>query len=179
MRTTLPLAIFTVGTSASGKSTWARAMQAEHPLLNIMIIERDAIRQNLHRSTAQSPFSWGAWDRSLEDTVQRLWEEQIMDALAGCSPCRVPTPCESPVVIISDTNLDAGSLLERARWLAGLGVKDMTIRYFPARPLIELIRMDQQRPYPVGASVLREQLRKIQPEEAYWGAVEAGLLGNN
>ncbi|MBU2788342.1 hypothetical protein HFQ13_09030 [Acidithiobacillus sp. VAN18-1] len=91
----------------------------------------------------------------------------------------MPTPCESPVVIISDTNLNTGSLRERARWLAGLGVKDMTIRYFPVRPLIELIRMDQQRPYPVGASVLREQLLKIQPEDAYWGAVEAGLLGNN
>ncbi|MBU2788212.1 AAA family ATPase, partial [Acidithiobacillus sp. VAN18-1] len=111
LRTILPLVIFTVGTSASGKSTWARAMQAEHPLLNITIIERDAIRESLHRSTAQSPFSWSAWDRSLEDTVQRLWEEQITDALAGCNPlpgcnpCKVPTPCESPVVIISDTNL--------------------------------------------------------------------------
>ncbi|MBN6742681.1 AAA family ATPase [Acidithiobacillus sp. MC6.1] len=160
----MPLAIFTIGTSASGKSTWARAMQAEHPFLDITIIERDAIRESIHRSTAQSPFSWGAWDRSLENTVQWLWEEQIADALA-----------KSQVVIISDTNLDAGLLRERARWLAGLGVNDLAIRYFPARPLIELIRMDQQRPYPVGASVLREQLRKIQPEEAYWGAVEAAL----
>ncbi|MBU2787865.1 hypothetical protein HFQ13_06555 [Acidithiobacillus sp. VAN18-1] len=89
----------------------------------------------------------------------------------------MPTPCESPVVIISDTNLDHGLLRKNANWLAGLGVKDMTIRYFPARSLIELIRMDQQRPYPVGASVLREQLRKIQPEEAYWCAIEAALLG--
>lgn len=46
------LAIFTVGTAASGKSTWARSVVSKYPGLRIAVIERDAIRMALHAAEA-------------------------------------------------------------------------------------------------------------------------------
>ncbi len=136
------------------------AMKSNRSDLRVTIIERDIIRRSLHRSISQSEFSWTTWDSSLESKVQWLWECQITDAMK-----------KSHVVIIADTNLDLVTLKGCAKWLRGLGTDDMAIRYFPAKPLIEMIRMDQQRTYPVGASVLRMQLQKIRPESVYLEAV--------
>ncbi|MHB8115344.1 MAG: AAA family ATPase [Acidithiobacillus ferrivorans] len=163
-----PLIIFTVGTSASGKSTWARAMQAKYSSLNIQIIERDAIRAALHKASGK-PFSWATWDKAQEDRVQQLWEEAIRQAIT-----------EADVLIIADTHLDPKRLAAYAEWLRSLQTTgtnpEMIIQYFSSIPLIDLIRRDQGRANSVGGTVLREQLQQLQPEEHYWRAVESKLI---
>ncbi|OCB03395.1 hypothetical protein BBC27_00695 [Acidithiobacillus ferrivorans] len=160
-----PLIIFTVGTSASGKSTWARAMQTQYSSLNIHVIERDAIRATLHKASGQ-PFSWQTWDKAQEDRVQSLWEEAIRQSIT-----------EADVLIIADTHLDPERLAPYAEWMRSLQTTgshlEMIIQYFSSIPLIDLIRRDQGRINAVGGTVLREQLQRLQPEEHYWRAVES------
>ncbi len=156
------LAIFTVGTSASGKSSWAQTQCTRYPELKIRIIERDRLRQEVFAADNRPDFSWSQWDPAKEEQVQRLWEEALRQAL------------DQDVLILADTHLDPKRLEEESAWLASLGVRDMAIQYFASEPLVELIRRDQGRPHPVGAAVLREQIQKMQPEERYWEALEAG-----
>ena len=69
------LVILTVGTAASGKSTWAKSAVLKYPGLRIAVIERDAIRMALHAAEYGTPFSWAAWNRVLEtrgDTLNPL-----------------------------------------------------------------------------------------------------------
>ncbi|MGR2929497.1 AAA family ATPase [Acidithiobacillus ferriphilus] len=161
-----PLIIFTVGTSASGKSTWARAMQSQYSSLNIHVIERDAIRAALYYEASGQPFSWKTWDKAQEDRVQSLWEEAIRQAIM-----------EADVLIIADTHLDPERLAPYAEWIRSLRTTgsdpEMIIQYFSSIPLIDLIRRDQGRINSVGGAVLREQLQRLQPEEHYWRAVES------
>ena len=160
-----PLIIFTVGTSASGKSTWARAMQTKYSSLNIHIIERDAIRADLHKASGR-PFSWATWDKAQEERVQSLWQEAVRQAMT-----------EADALIIADTHIDPERLAPYAEWIRSLRTAgshlEMIIQYFPSMPLIDLIRRDQGRVNSVGGAVLREQLQRLQPEEHYWRAVES------
>lgn len=162
------LVIFTVGPAASGKSTWAKSVASRHPGLRIAIIERDAIRIALHVAEADTPFSWTNWNRTLEDRVQWLWEKAVQDALSS-----------NEVVILADTHLDLPYLDIEVAWLRSLGVLDMAIQYFPALPLVKLIRRDQGRQNFVGAAVLREHIRKLLPEERYWAVLEQRLAATS
>lgn len=155
------LAIFTVGTAASGKSTWARSVVSKYPGLRIAVIERDAIRMALHAAEADTPFSWTNWNRVLEDRVQWLWERAVRDALS-----------EHDTIILADTHLDPDLLVKEVAVLRGMGVVDMSIQYFPALPLVDLIRRDQSRAHFVGAGVLREHIQNLQPEDRYWAALK-------
>lgn len=155
------LEIFTVGTAASGKSTWAKTVVSEYPGLRIVVIERDAIRMALHATEADTPFSWTNWNRVLEDKVQWLWERAVRDALP-----------EHDTIILADTHLDPDLLGEEVAVLRGFGVTDMAIQYFPALPLVDLIRRDQSRANFVGAVVLREHLQMLQAEDRYWAVLE-------
>lgn len=158
------LVIFTVGTAASGKSTWAKSVAARYPGLRIAIVERDAIRVALHIAESGTPFSWSNWNRALENRVQWLWEQAVQDALSS-----------HDVIILADTHLDADLLKKEVALMRGLGVLDMAIQYFPALPIVELIRRDQGRSNFVGAAVLREHLQKLLPEECFWAALEQRL----
>ncbi len=157
----LPLVIFTVGTAASGKSSWAISMQAKHPALRIIILERDMIRVALQEAETGQPFSWREWDPAWESKVQWLWEQRVHDAVKQCD-----------VLILADTHLDAVELQKKATWLRELGVTDFALKYFPALPLTDLLRRDQGRTHPVGGEALREHLKKIVAEDRYWAAIE-------
>ena len=154
------LAIFTVGPAASGKSSWAKSVASRYAGLRIAIIERDAIRVALHVAEAGMPFSWSSWNHALEGQVQWLWEQAVRKALQ-----------EHDAIILADTHLDLTHLNKEVAWLRCMGVVDMAIQYFPALPLVELIRRDQSRPHAVGAAVLREHIQKLQAEERYWAAL--------
>ncbi|MGC8467434.1 MAG: AAA family ATPase [Acidithiobacillus sp.] len=156
------LAIFTVGTSAAGKSSWAQTQCTRYPELKIRIIERDRLRQEVFAAENAQDFSWSQWDPAKEERVQWLWETALREAL------------DQDVLILADTHLDPRKLEEESAWLASLGVREMAIQYFAPEPLVELIRRDQSRPHSVGAAILREQIQKIQPEERYWEALEMG-----
>lgn len=158
------LVIFTVGTAASGKSTWARSVASSYPGLRIAIVERDAVRVALHMADVGTPFSWSNWNRSFENRVQWLWEKSVQDALP-----------DHDVIILADTHLDLSYMDDEVAWLRGLGIMDMVIQYFPALPLVGLIRRDQGRPNFVGAAVLREHVQKLLPEECYWVVLDQRL----
>ncbi|PKY09862.1 hypothetical protein B1757_12760 [Acidithiobacillus marinus] len=156
-----PLIIFTVGTAASGKSSWAEAMRSRHPSLRIGILERDMIRVELFEAEADKPFSWTDWNPALENKVQWLWEQRVQELARKCD-----------ALILGDTHLDVGELRKKVIWLRELGAKEFTLHYFPALPLTDLLRRDQSRIHPVGGEALREHLKKIAPEEHYWAAIE-------
>ncbi|WP_414039153.1 AAA family ATPase [Acidithiobacillus sp. M4-SHS-6] len=156
-----PLIIFTVGTAASGKSSWAEAMRSRHTSLRIGILERDMIRVELFEAEADKAFSWGDWNPDWENKVQCLWEQRVQELAKQCD-----------ALILADTHLDAVELQKKALWLRKLGATEITLQYFPALPLTELLRRDQGRSHPVGGEALREHLKKIGPEEQYWAAIE-------
>jgi len=156
------LVIFTVGTSASGKSSWAQKQCARYPELKIRIFEKDRLRQEIQAAEDSRDVPQSARDADREARLQQLWETSLREAL------------DQDVLILADTHIDPQSLEEESAWLAELGVRDMAIQYFPPEPLVELIRRDQSRPHSVGAAVLREQIQKLQGEERYWEALEAG-----
>ncbi len=156
-----PLIIFTVGTAASGKSSWAEAMRARHPSLRICILERDMIRVELFEAEADKPFSWTDWNQAWENKVQWLWEQRVQELAKQCD-----------ALILADTHLDTGELRKKATWLRELGASEFTLQYFPALPLTDLLRRDQGRSHPVGGEALREHLKKIGAEEQYWAAIE-------
>ncbi len=158
------LLIFTVGTSASGKSSWAQSMRAQYPKLRIAILERDQLRQEmLHKETGQV-FSWASWNAKWEPAIQERWQEAVRENLDG------------DALIIADTHIDPQQLVKEATFAKDLGIREMVIQYFSVQPLVELIRRDQDRPYPVGAAILREQIQRLRPEEEYWMALESVLL---
>ncbi len=156
-----PLIIFTVGTAASGKSTWAQSMQEKHSSLRTIILERDMIRATLYEAETGKTFSWGGWNPGWENKVQWLWEQRVREALPG-----------SDVLILADTHLDPHDLQKKMTWLRELGASEFVLKYFPALPLTELLRRDQGRNHPVGGEALREHLKKIVSEEHYWAAIE-------
>ena len=80
---------------------------------------------------------------------------------------------DADVLVLADTHIDPEQLAREATLLCEMGVREMALQYFPAQPLVELIRKDQGRSYPVGAAVLREQIQRLQPQDAYWQALEA------
>ncbi|MEL5848306.1 MAG: AAA family ATPase [Candidatus Igneacidithiobacillus chanchocoensis] len=155
------LAILTVGTSASGKSTWAQSLAERFPQLRINILERDQLRQELYAEANDTPFSWADWDSQLEEEVQSRWLQRLRELL------------DADVLVLADTHIDPAQLTREARILADLGVRELLLQYFPPRPLVELIRYDQNRSAPVGAAVLRQQIQRLQPEEVYWQALES------
>ena len=90
------------------------------------------------------------------------WNQEAMAAAGNCD------------ALLSTTgrHLDLQQLASSARHLYGLGVTDLSIQYFPARPLWDLIGLDRERRCAVGAAELKRQILAIQPEEAYWEALE-------
>ncbi|MDD3759715.1 MAG: AAA family ATPase [Acidithiobacillus sp.] len=155
------LVLFTVGTSASGKSTWAQDLGKRFPHLQIAILERDQLRRAQYDKNHDTAFSWTGWDVGQESEIQKQWVEQVRRLL------------DADVLVLADTHIDPEQLAREATLLCEMGVREMALQYFPAQPLVELIRKDQGRSYPVGAAVLREQIQRLQPQDAYWQALEA------
>jgi len=91
------------------------------------------------------------------------WKEQIEKALSGLDV----------LIITMDRLLDPGQLRDCAAYLIELGISDISIQYFPLRPLWDLLRLDSQHHYAVGAPELKRQLGSQQMEDKYWDAVES------
>ena len=77
------------------------------------------------------------------------------------------------LIITMDRLLDPGQLRDCAAYLIELGISDISIQYFPLRPLWDLLRLDSQHHYAVGAPELKRQLGSQQMEDKYWDAVES------
>lgn len=135
------LAVFTVGTSACGKRAWAESLSSRFRHLRFAIVYEDVMTSG-------------------DSNVLGHWKEIVNKALKD-------TP---DVLVLCATNLNPSILREQESWLRDY-VLDVAIQYFPPTPLPLLIRSDTGREASVGASTLREQLKRLQGEDVYWDAV--------
>lgn len=150
-------AIFTVGVSASGKSTWANAFAVadywESTCANLIparksweILCRDNIRAEIC-----CPFSWAAWKKlggKAEKEVNKIQEERLNDIIErGTS------------LIIADTNLN----FKNFKWMVDLlrGANySIYFKFFPV-DWKTAIERDNARVNGVGASVIAQQFEKL------------------
>lgn len=130
--------IFTIGCSASGKTTWAE-QQPNH-----QIICRDDIRKQL-----MPDFSWAKWDWKKEPEVTKIQREQIDHAISSRAN-----------VIIADTNLHPGIVGELTRPFDAAGY---VVEYKRFDVDFEtLLKRDLHRgPMSVGAKVIAQQWDKM------------------
>ena len=141
-------AIFTIGVSASGKTTWAKSLVESNP--DWVIICRDDIRTML----MGGKLDWSKWDWRREDEVSRIQWNWILDAKAHCLN-----------VIIADTNLPsvkngkvvfshAEKLAEKMqRFGFQISWKEFDVT------LEEAIERDKKREGSVGEDVIRRQYK--------------------
>lgn len=139
-------AIFTVGVSASGKTTWSEQFAKSHP--NWVVISRDYARADL---LYPGKFSWAEWKKRGsrgEKDVNSLVATAINEAInRGIN------------VIIADTNLSPhnfNSLIAKFRDHN----YDVHFKFFPADWKIAIER-DNARLNGVGVSVIAAQFEKL------------------
>lgn len=135
--------IFTVGISASGKSTWALDQVKNHR--NTVRVERDIIRQRILKNKGVE-WNWDNWKMKWEKNVNPLWRDDIMVWL---STEGIDT------IIVSDTNLNKHRLKEAIKWIQDLG-HEAIIKFFPIK-FEEALKRDAARPHGVGPTVLGRQ----------------------
>ncbi|MBN6742550.1 hypothetical protein JKG47_18940 [Acidithiobacillus sp. MC6.1] len=140
--TTMALAVFTVGTAASGKRTWAESLPSRFQHLRFAIVREEVM-------TADDVDAFDRWKEAVNEVIK-------------------DTP---DVLVLCATNLNPAVLREHESWLRDY-VVDVAIQYFPPTPLPLLIRWDTGCEASVGASALREQLKHLQREDVYWDAVQ-------
>ena len=140
-------AIFTVGVSASGKSTWAREYCAKSQG-SVMEINRDNVRTKIlmdEGSITDPAYLWTKWDFKREKEVNR-----IIDGLVEhCLDNRID-------IVFSDTNLNQGRLKEQMNRMQQLGY-ETEIKVFRVDDIDVVIKRDQKRVPSVGESVIRKQ----------------------
>lgn len=125
----------TRGLPGSGKSTWARAKQAEFALGEVKRVNKDDLRTML---------DGGKWSADNEKFVVRMRDCIVIAALA-----------EGRHVIVDDTNL-ALQHESRLRQLAREGGAEFALVDFTHVPLEECIARDRTRVACVGERVIRE-----------------------
>lgn len=125
----------TRGLPASGKSTWARAKQAEFPLGAVKRVNKDDLRAMLDA---------GKWSGENEKFVVSVRDHIVIAALQ-----------DDKHVIVDDTNL-APRHEARLRQLARENDAEFQLEDFTHVPLEECIRRDRARPASVGEPVIRE-----------------------
>lgn len=138
-------AIFTVGVSASGKSTWAR----EHcKVTGAFEVNRDNIRTAIlmdEGSIDDPAYLWAKWNFKREKEVSAQFDSLILHAVdVGLD------------VVVSDTNLNADRLKANIVWLMSLGY-ECEVKYFPVADIDVVIKRDRSRVPSVGESVIRKQ----------------------
>lgn len=141
-------AYITVGTSASGKTTWARERLANAKPGTLVVVNRDDIRWDIMRDRGLIP-SWSKWKWKWEKDVNEIVETQIRNAwLKGAD------------LIISDTNLNPGRRAALIRKLRDeYGYEDVQLVHFYVS-WEEAIRRDNSREHGVGYSVLATQFEQ-------------------
>lgn len=131
-------AVITVGISASGKTTRAKELVEE----GYVDVNRDWIRQNI--VVPGSTWATYRFTKSRENEVTRIQEQMVMDAYG-----------KGQNVVISDTNLGAGSVSKWTNLLEDLGyvvtVEEIEVDFE------EAYKRDNLRPNGVGFRVLYTQ----------------------
>jgi predicted kinase len=132
---------FLRGLPGSGKSTWAKQYQAEHP--DVVRVNKDDLRSMLHN---------GKHSKSREHFVLTVRDFIIDTALS-----------EGHDVICDDTNFHPRHLA-RLKEIAGKHGAIVEVKDFTHVPLEECIARDLVRPNSVGERVIREMYRQyIEP----------------
>lgn len=150
----MPIAILTVGVSASGKSTVAKSLIEKES--DIIEINRDNIRMDILceiSETCSFPdccdgVNWDKWDIGYEREVSNRFWKQIHKAVN-----------ERKHFIISDTNLNHNRRYDMISFL-----KDNGYGYYIHAIDVELdvaIERDSKRKYPVGPEVIKNQYQKF------------------
>ena len=144
---TKPVAVLTVGVSASGKTTWATdfASSFDDYWVNI---NRDDLRAMIYEAMHPGQkFSWQKWRWAWEDDVTAAQLEKINLAAE-----------HKHNIIISDTNLNPKIRDRMIALLESVGY-EVELKFFEVT-LEEAIRRDAARPNSVGADVIAKQFNQ-------------------
>lgn len=137
--------VFPRGLPASGKSTWARAVLAQHPAGSVVRINND----DLARMLFGAP--WGADGGIAAGLLARAREQVLLAALADE---RVR------LVIVDNTNLQTRTVNALARAALRAGAQVHVEDFFLAVPPAECITRDAARDVPVGREVIERMARQ-------------------
>ena len=141
--------IFTIGVSASGKSTWAN-QYINNP--QVALIERDNIRKFIYTTSYNQPFKWGDWKWNMENQVDYIQYFVIGNALIS-NVVRT--------IIISDTNLKAKSINDIIECCEQHNTE---IKYYYKLfdvDINEAIKRDSNRVHSVGEEVIEKQFNML------------------
>lgn len=156
-------ALFTIGVSASGKSTWAHEFAAQY---DYEVVERDAFRLQ-HLKETRSDYDknyvdWGVWKWKWESSVNLLvWEAIEEYAKAGRN------------LIIADTNLSPNRVEGMMQRLSALGYTDFQTKLFPI-DFMEAVKRDAKRDSTVGFHVIAQQMQQY---DKVWTSQYQGSFG--
>jgi predicted kinase len=134
--------IFTVGVSASGKSTWTESFIKSNP--GFIEINRDNTRKAIYKEKTGETFTWAAWKPKWEKEVNEIQDFQIASAIRNQTS-----------IIISDTNLNIKKLSAKIEMFESNGY-DVDLLPFPIS-FDEAVQRDTDRLNGVGAFVIRKQ----------------------
>ena len=150
-------AIFTIGVSASGKTTWAESQK------NVINSNRDDTRfyilveeGSLDRS--ERHLLWTKWNFKREQEVNAVEDQQIQLALK-----------QKKDIIFSNTNLNEDRLRQSMKRMEDLGFEVET-KIFQVPSIDEVIKRDAKRWPSVGEAVLRNQWKQ-------WLKLGEGITG--
>lgn len=141
--------VFTIGISASGKSTWAEQQEVRD---DVVIIERDRIRKYVFQSSFNRPFEWRRWNWSYEPQVNTIQQILIGNAIQSFN---------IKMIVISDTNVKANAINDVIEFCHS---KNNEIQYYYKLFDVELDiakQRDKERQFWVGDSVLEKQYQSL------------------
>ena len=137
--------ILTQGLPGSGKTTYARQHQQEHP--DTVRVNKDELRNTLHN---------GVWSHGKEKFILKIRDMIIINALS-----------DGHDVIVDDTNF-AKKHIYRIQELALEYEAQVEVKSFMDVPIEECIKNDLKRPNSVGEQVIRKMYQQyLQPKEKY------------
>jgi predicted kinase len=141
-------AIFTVGVSASGKSTWAKEYCR---VTGAYEINRDDIRTLIlmNEGSIDHPSQlWTKWNFKRESEVDAFIESSLKFCIANKLD-----------VVFSNTNLNVGRLNKSIKEMEDLGFI-VLFKYFPIDEISVAIKRDRKRSPNVGESVIKSQWKQ-------------------
>ncbi len=151
---------FTVGISASGKSTWAKdfvhtrnlLFKADKTSLEFIEINRDEIRAVVAVEkgviSKVEDFTWDVWKWKWENRVTEIQKEKIDSAVASLKG-----------IVISDTNLNYDRLVGIAKKFEEWNYKVKFVLF--SQTFDSALKWDTARKNGVGVYVLRDQWKKF------------------
>ena len=138
-------AIYTIGVSASGKTTWAEQFCKETGAVNI---NRDSIRFDILKNEgviSDIAYLWKHWNFKREGEVNKVVATLIEESAEL-----------KRNIVFSDTNLNLNRLIEHSKNIESMGYI-IAYKYFPIEDIDVAIKRDKNRVPSVGESVIRKQ----------------------